>query len=54
MTFEYNTAWPYLNRGGWLLSDDVDFTNAFSRFTKKHKLLNIEFKKLGVTYKKTR
>lgn len=32
MMFEYETAWPYLRRGGLLLSDDVNWNNAFTDF----------------------
>lgn len=32
MLFEYRTAWPYLQPGGMLLSDDTDFNTAFSEF----------------------
>ncbi|MFZ0830128.1 MAG: class I SAM-dependent methyltransferase [Thermoplasmata archaeon] len=31
--WEYRTAWPYVARGGWLMSDDVDWTPAFSEFS---------------------
>ncbi len=32
MWFEFNAAWPALRPGGLLLSDDVNSTEAFSRF----------------------
>jgi hypothetical protein len=32
MWFEFNAAWPALRPGGVLLSDDVNSTEAFSRF----------------------
>lgn len=32
MWFEFNAAWPRLRPGGLLLSDDVNSTEAFSRF----------------------
>lgn len=37
MTFEYETAWPYLNRNGILLSDDVSWSRAFQDFCHRHK-----------------
>lgn len=33
--FEYETAWPKIKEGGWLLSDDVLWTPAFHEFSKK-------------------
>ena len=32
MWFEFNEAWPHLRKGGLLLSDDVNSTEAFPRF----------------------
>lgn len=32
MMFEYRTAWPYLRKGGILMSDDIDANSAFSDF----------------------
>lgn len=32
MTFEYETAWPHLKKGGLLLSDDADWSDAFKDF----------------------
>jgi predicted O-methyltransferase YrrM len=29
---EYRTAWPYIRAGGFLVSDDVNFSDAFVRF----------------------
>jgi hypothetical protein len=29
MTFEFKTAWEYLNEGGLLLSHDIDVNTAF-------------------------
>jgi predicted O-methyltransferase YrrM len=34
MWFEFNEAWPHLRAGGVLLSDDVNSTEAFRRFTR--------------------
>jgi Methyltransferase domain len=33
MWFEFNEAWPHLREGGVLLSDDVNSTDAFPRFS---------------------
>jgi hypothetical protein len=35
MWFEYNQAWPALRRGGALISDDVNSTEAFHRFARE-------------------
>jgi Methyltransferase domain len=32
MSFEFETAWPHLRRGGVLVADDVNSTEAFPRF----------------------
>ena len=37
MWFEFNTAWPNLRAGGVLLSDDVNATEAFSRFAREQR-----------------
>ena len=49
--FEYDTTWPFIKKGGLLLSDDVSYTKAFSTFFKMKKLKNIIFKDLGVISK---
>jgi predicted O-methyltransferase YrrM len=35
MWFEFNAAWPHLRPGGVLLSDDVNSTEAFPRFSRE-------------------
>jgi hypothetical protein len=35
MWFEFNAAWPHLRGGGVLLSDDVNSTDAFPRFSRQ-------------------
>ena len=35
MWFEFNSAWPHLRPGGVLISDDVNSTEAFARFTRE-------------------
>ena len=36
MMFEYETAWPYIKKGGLLLSDDIYWNKAFEHFARKH------------------
>ena len=38
MTFEFNLAWPYIKKHGFLISDDVGSNNAFFDFCKKNAL----------------
>ncbi len=35
MMFEFHTVWPYLRKGGLLLSDDIDWNQAFKEFADK-------------------
>jgi len=35
MLLEYRAAWPYLRRGGLLLSDDTDWNSAFTDFARE-------------------
>ena len=37
MSFEFQKSWPFINEGGFLLSDDVISNNAFSDFYKSIK-----------------
>lgn len=48
MMFEYKSSWPYIKKGGLLLSDDVSYTKAFDDFAKNKRLKKIIFKDLGV------
>ena len=34
MYYEFETAWPFIKEGGFLLSDDITANNAFSDFYK--------------------
>ena len=55
MTFEYKISLPYIKRGGFLLSDDVNFTKAFKNFTRSEELPHIILEKegqIGITYRK--
>lgn len=38
MTFEFETAWPYIRHGGYLISDDATWNSALPDFAKKHNL----------------
>ena len=38
MMFEYETAWPYITKGGLLISHDVLMNEAFLKFSKKRDL----------------
>jgi len=37
MKFEFNTAYPYIKKGGVLFSDDIFFNHAFMEFSKNKK-----------------
>lgn len=56
MMFEFETAWPYIKNGGFLVSDDIGDNNAFYDFCKKMNLDFITLKQktgsyLGITRK---
>lgn len=51
MTFEYETCWPYIKKNGLLVSDDISYTKAFSKFSKAKKVTSIVFKDFGVINK---
>lgn len=38
MMYEFDTAWPYIANGGFLISDDIGDNNAFYDFSEKMKL----------------
>src|SRR3989338_4343289 len=38
MTFEFETSWPFINKNGFLISDDIGDNNAFHEFSTKTKL----------------
>lgn len=44
MMFEFETAWPYITSGGFLISDDIGDNNAFYDFCTKMKLDSIILK----------
>jgi len=35
MLFEFHIAWPYIKKDGFLLSDDINFNDAFTEFVKE-------------------
>lgn len=51
MLFEYQTAWPYIKSGGFLLSDDVGYTKAFNNFCKIKSSKSIAFRDFGIISK---
>lgn len=51
MTFEYQNSWSYIKKGGILISDDIDYTKAFTEFTKLIKCKALRFKALGIIKK---
>ena len=51
MMFEYSTAWKYLKKGGLLVSDNIDWNNAFDDFATRQKVPFKKFYTLGVVKK---
>lgn len=51
MMFEFQTSWPYIKKNGFLLSDDISYTNAFKIFSKNKRVNKIVFKDLGIITK---
>jgi len=37
MSYEFEKSWPYIKKGGFLLSDDITSNNAFNDFCKSIK-----------------
>lgn len=50
MMFEFETAWPYIVNGGFLISDDIGDNNAFHDFCTKMNLDPIILKQQSGTY----
>ena len=48
MTFEYETVLPALKHGGFLLSDDAHWNNAFKDFCNRYSLENRIYKHVGI------
>ena len=38
MIFEFETAWPFIKKDGFLISDDIAGNNAFYKFSKSHNI----------------
>jgi len=51
MTFEFETAWPYLRHDGLLLSHDADRNNAFEDFCLRHSAHYRVHKSVGIASK---
>jgi len=51
MTFEYETAWPYIKEHGLLLSHDADWNNAFKDFCQRHSAEHRIHKSVGIAEK---
>jgi predicted O-methyltransferase YrrM len=51
MMYEYETAWKYLEKGGYLVSDNIEWNNAFDDFVKNKRVLIRKFYSLGVIKK---
>ena len=52
MMFEYKLAWGKLNKGGLLISDNIDLNNAFKDFCKEVKAHWIDLANVGFALKK--
>jgi predicted O-methyltransferase YrrM len=48
MMFEYKLAWGKLNKGGLLISDNIDLNNAFKDFCKEVKASWIDLANVGL------
>jgi predicted O-methyltransferase YrrM len=51
MSFEFATAWPFIRRGGLLLSDNVDLNSAFADFCQTQHLSSFQVSELGAVKK---
>jgi predicted O-methyltransferase YrrM len=51
MMFEFRCAWPHLKSGGILLSDDINWNNAFKDFVKECRGRRIDFQWFGAIIK---
>jgi len=53
MMFEYSTVWPYLSKGGLLLSHDINWNSAFQDFSRKvkYKTCKLYYISLGLIIK---
>lgn len=51
MMFEFETAWPCLKPNGYLLSDDLNCSNAFQDFCRSHSLPMLQLGRFGYAKK---
>jgi predicted O-methyltransferase YrrM len=53
MMYEYETAWKYLKKGGYLVSDNIEWNNAFDDFirAKRREVIAKKFYSLGIMRK---
>lgn len=51
MTFEYDLSWSYIKKGGLLISDDIDCSEAFEKFSNIMKVKPIILKVVGIIRK---
>ena len=53
MMLEYSTVWPYLSEGGFLISHDIGWNDAFEDFANKvdHRHVKPHFLNMGVIIK---
>ncbi len=54
MMFEFSIAWYHLMKEGFLLSDNIDFSDAFSDFVEAKKVIPYKIGSLGLIQKKER
>jgi predicted O-methyltransferase YrrM len=51
MVYEYKAAWEYLKRGGYLVSDNIEWNNAFNDFVRDKRAFAKKFYSLGAMKK---
>lgn len=51
MMFEYANSWPFIQKGGYLISDDISYTKAWEKFIKSKSLHQISFGDMGIIRK---
>ena len=49
--FEYKTSWPHISNGGLLLSDDINWNKAFSKFCREQKRKYFSYSGFGILKK---
>jgi hypothetical protein len=51
MLFEYQTAWPFIEKKGFLLSHDITWNRAFGDFAEKKKRVPVVYNNFGIIKK---